>query len=365
MASERNGRWSKAMEVPGLSKLDKGENAQVVSASCGSAGDCAVGGHYFTGSGNREQGFVAVERNGRWGTATEVKGLAALNQSGYAAVLSVSCTEADTCSAGGFYSDNSHRVQGFAATEKDGRWDTAAEIPGLGALNTRGNAQVESVSCASAGNCAASGHYTTVNPIAEQGFVASERNGRRTKAIEVPGLGALNTGGDADVPSVSCDTAGNCVAGGGYATANPAGGRGFVAVERNGRWGTALAVSKGAASEVSSVSCALAGKCEAGGTYDDSAGRHMFMVSEQNGHLGTAVELPSPNPAAGGTVTTLSCGSAGNCAAGGNFLGSEQRFYGFVASERNGTWGTSIEMPSMMLGTLSSGRSASMKNGVP
>jgi len=34
------------------------------------------------------------------------------------------------------------------------------------------------------------------------------------KAVEVPGLAALNTGGDAAVTSVSCPSAGDCAAGG-------------------------------------------------------------------------------------------------------------------------------------------------------
>src|SRR5260221_14372062 len=35
-------------------------------------------------------------------------------------------------------------------------------------------------------------------------------------AIEVPGLGALNTGGDVEDVSVACGSAGSCAAGGGY-----------------------------------------------------------------------------------------------------------------------------------------------------
>ena len=64
--------------------------------------------------------------------------------------------------------------------------------------------------------------------------MAVERNGRWGKAIEVPGLGALNTGGYAEVNSVSCGSAGSCAAGG--TTPIAADGQGFVAVERNGRW---------------------------------------------------------------------------------------------------------------------------------
>jgi hypothetical protein len=50
-----------------------------------------------------------------------------------------------------------------------------------------------------------------------QAFVVSERNGTWGKAIEVPGSGALNPGGDGSVNSVSCGSAGNCAAGGEYA----------------------------------------------------------------------------------------------------------------------------------------------------
>ena len=45
------------------------------------------------------------------------------------------------------------------ADERNGRWGTAIEVPGLGALNTGGPAGVNSVSCASAGSCAAGGDY--------------------------------------------------------------------------------------------------------------------------------------------------------------------------------------------------------------
>jgi hypothetical protein len=56
--------------------MKAGGNAEVSSVSCGSAGSCAAGGFYSDRHGHR-QGFVAVERNGRWGTATGVPGLAA------------------------------------------------------------------------------------------------------------------------------------------------------------------------------------------------------------------------------------------------------------------------------------------------
>ena len=40
-----------------------------------------------------------------------------------------------------------------------GSWGRAIEAPGLGALNMGGSAGVDSVSCGSAGSCAAGGYY--------------------------------------------------------------------------------------------------------------------------------------------------------------------------------------------------------------
>jgi hypothetical protein len=111
--------------------------------------------------------------------------------------------------------------QGFAAGQgvvviSAGTWGKAIKVPGSGALNTGGFALVSSVSCASAGNCVADGFYTGRSR-RRQAFVVSERNGRWGNTIEVPGSGALNTAGFAEVNSVSCGSAGNCVAGGSYA----------------------------------------------------------------------------------------------------------------------------------------------------
>jgi len=115
-------------------------------------------------------------------------------------------------------------------------------VPSLGALNKAGDASVTSVSCASAGNCAAGWDYADHHGSRDQGFVAVERNGRWGAAIEVPGLGALNKAGDAGVGSVSCVSAGNCAVGGdrgGSEAARQVHQQGFVAVQRDGRWARA------------------------------------------------------------------------------------------------------------------------------
>jgi hypothetical protein len=143
-----------------------------------------------------------------------VPGSGAVNSGGFARVLSVSCGAAGDCSAGGFYSDSSAKFQAFVAKERNGRWGKAIKVPGLGTLNSGGDAELLSVSCGAAGNCAAGGFYSDGS--AFQAFVVSERSGRWGRAIEMPGSGALNVGGSAGVNSVSCPSAGNCAAGGLY-----------------------------------------------------------------------------------------------------------------------------------------------------
>src|SRR5258708_15654722 len=107
-----------------------------------------------------QQAFVASERNGAWHAAIEVPGTGALNKGRVAGVSSVSCASAGNCTAGGFYADGSGHHQAFVASERDGAWHAAIEVPGTGALNKGREAGVASVSCAWAGNCAAGGHYT-------------------------------------------------------------------------------------------------------------------------------------------------------------------------------------------------------------
>jgi hypothetical protein len=138
----------------------------VASVSCATAGDCSAGGDYYA-AGN--QAFVVTQANGTWGRAEEVPGTAALNTGGGAQVTSVSCTAPGNCSAVGSYSAAGNQV--FVVTQTSGTWGTAQEVPGTASLNTGGDAQVNSVSCAAAGECSAGGYY---NGGGYQAFVVTE-----------------------------------------------------------------------------------------------------------------------------------------------------------------------------------------------
>src|SRR5207248_8978955 len=144
---------------------------------------------------------------------------AALNNSGDAEVLSVSCATAGDCGAGGSYEDVSVHLQAFVVNKADGTWGTAIEVPGTAALNQGGSAWVASVSCAAAGECVAGGSYTDASGRI-QAFVANEAHGAWASATALPGSEALNRGSSARITSVSCAAAGECVAGGSYTDAS-------------------------------------------------------------------------------------------------------------------------------------------------
>lgn len=145
-------------------------------------------------------------------------GILVTAQIGQAQILSVSCASARNCSAGGYYAyvkDNAYRYYPFVVSEVNGTWHKGSQVPGLAALNVGLDAEVSSVSCASAGNCGASGFYSLRSGGLEA-FVVSEVNGTWHTAIEVPGTATLNKGGYAQVNSISCRAAGDCAAGGVY-----------------------------------------------------------------------------------------------------------------------------------------------------
>ncbi len=339
--------------MPGTATLNKGGNANISAVSCGSAGNCSAGGYYTDGSGHT-QAFVVSEVNGTWHTAKEVPGTAALNKRGNAAVSSVSCVSAGNCSAGGSYKDGSWHYQAFVASQVNGTWRTAMEVPGTAALNVHGGASIISVSCASAGNCSAGGQYVD-SSWSGQAFVVSQVKGTWRKAMEVPGTAILNKGG-AWIVSVSCVSAGNCSAGGTYGDGERSGvatRQVFVVNEVNGTWRTAVevpgtaALNMGGGADMYSVSCAPAGNCSAVGSYFTGYS-HAFVASQVNGSWHTARQVPGTatlNQGRDAYAISVSCAPAGNCSAGGTYTDRSKHMQAFAVSEVNGTWHAAIRVP--------------------
>ncbi len=325
----------------------------VLSISCPSEGDCTAGGAFRDRAGH-QQAFVVSETKGAWGKAIEVPGSGRLNAGGAAFVGSVSCALPGNCAAAGSYTDGSKNVQAFVVSETKGAWGKAIEVPGSGRLNVAGDASVESVSCASPGNCWAGGFYSLpLSPVAgsAQPFVVSERNGTWGKAIKVLGLGNVV---EAGVASVSCASAGNCSAGGGVEDASFTS-KPFVVSQANGHWQMAIELhgtvplNGGVIAGISQVTCPSADNCSAAGTYTDHGGNtQAFVATEVSGHWQRAIEVPGTaalNVGPLAQANSVSCVSPGNCGAGGFYSSSGVHLQAFVVSQDNGRWQRAIEVP--------------------
>ena len=205
-----------------------------------------------------------------------------------------------------------------------------------------------------AATSASSWRGTAAGTGASAGSRTAASSGTWGTAEEVPGAAVLNKGGDAQVSSVSCARAGDCSAGGSYRDASFRL-QAFVATEAKGIWGPArevpgaAALNKGGDAEVLSVSCARAGGCSAGGSYADAFGAvQAFVAGEAKGIWGTAEEVPGTaalNKGGLAQVLSVSCARAGDCSAGGYYTDASDTVQAFVAREARGIWRPAREVP--------------------
>jgi hypothetical protein len=324
---------------------DSAEGSSGLTAmSCGSRGNCSAGGYFANPADDVSQVFVVNEKKGTWGRAAELAGLAALNVGKSAQMESMSCPSAANCSAIGFYSIGEDNRRSFVAGEKNGKWGRAEKVPGTGSLEIAGVGTIMSVSCSSTGNCAAFGTYATDSG-STPSYVVSETRGVWHKAVRLRGV---------TIDAISCGAAGNCVAGG-YSVAHliTSSGHAITVGEVRGKWGkprdlTGAPAKATGAPRVTAVSCRSAGNCSAGGDYATKGGVQAFVATESKGKWRNAQELPgiAALSVRGNTgLFSLSCASAGNCSAGGSYVDAKGVFQAFVADERGGTWARAQEVP--------------------
>jgi hypothetical protein len=300
--------WGLAQPIPGLAALlgtqpgSPASSDSINAVTCAAPGDCVIGGntHIFEGDvGYENHAFVISESNGVWGEPLFVGG-----GDGYqSSVNSVACASPGNCVAAGYDSVNTVStgyvlaIGAFIASEADGVWGASEQVPGTTALNQGDNfGEVSSVSCPAPGDCAVTGYIDN-----QSEFVDSETNGAWGTAQLVPGYSGTSTyGGDnsefwSDAPVISCSQPGDCVV--------------------------------------------------AGNDNDTASGAEVTSVAtEANGTWGSSGPLPGI-AAGGGAVTSVDCTASGDCTAGG-WTDSGKTQLPFVAGYSDGTW-TSQQVPGL------------------
>jgi PASTA domain len=355
-AAAVNTYWGRGVEavLPANAATSPGQDVLLQSISCVSAGDCNAVGLYPIGSGASE-GLLLTEKAGSWETGVEAvlpANAAATNQG--ADLASVSCTSVGNCSAVGTYLDSSGAWEGLLLTETAGSWARGVEavLPANAATTTQ-HVLLHSVSCGSAGNCSAVGSYVAGSSV--EGLSLNETAGSWARGVEaVLPANAVATNQEAYLNSVSCGSAGNCSAVGSYETSTDDR-EGLLLTETAGTWGTgvepALPANAATAQQgvLTSVSCASPGNCSAVGSYGhDTSSSDGVLLTETAGSWATGVMATLPANAdktnqAELYLGAVSCPSAANCAAVGDYVDRRGEVQGLLLNEKAGLWSQGVE----------------------
>jgi hypothetical protein len=212
----------------------------------------------------------------------------------------VSCPASGNCELTGTDADVNGQIQAVAEQTNSGGQEAIQFLTSSTDLNVGGTALTNSVSCASDGNCVVVGHYTDATG-RWQPFFGEEKDGTWQNTSTVPGIAALDVGHFSDLQSVSCASAGNCAAIGFYTDASGTG-QVFTIDEVNGTWGSAAKLpgpsNQGIFSPQSIVSCWSAGNCTSGGVVATPTGLQSIV----------SVESPAASAALARNTSTVQFG---------------------------------------------------------
>lgn len=317
--------------------------------SCPAAGACVAVGYYNDSSDN-QQGLIETQSGGVWSASEVDVSLLSASAAPAPTLTDVSCPSAGNCVAVGSYSDTSGNTEPLIETETNGVW-SAAEAP-LAGLGTVVTAELQNISCPSAGNCTAVGDYSR----GAAALIETESDGVWTASAGPLPSGAAYL----SFQGLSCSSAANCVAVGSDQSVTSPGGAAILETERNGNWTattadlTNLSTSTSYPPDFEAVSCPTDGNCTAVGYYPDTTNTYQpLLENEVGGVWQPATEDTIPADATGTQsdlwVNSVSCASAGDCTAVGSYDGtSSTEVKDLQLTETGGVWaqGTATPLPS-------------------
>ena len=297
--------------LPANGVSSPGPGTVVSSVSCASAGNCTAAGSYpdtysASGSTSSSQGLLLTQTAGTWATGVEAP-LPANAVSGpdpYLGLRSLSCASAGNCTVVGTYSDSSGGTRGLLLTQTAGTWATGVEAPLPANAGSNPGAGLDSVSCASAGDCTTVGSYLDSSG-SHQGLLLTQTAGTWATGVEAAPPANAGSNPGAGLDAVSCASAGNCTATGHY-TDSSGHRQGLLLTQTAGTWATEVEAAPPAnagsdpGAGLDAVSCASAGNCTAVGNYTDSSGGTQGLLAQTS----TATSSPSPSPSPTSTATS-------------------------------------------------------------
>ena len=353
----------------------------VTSLSCWSAGNCAAVGTYVVSgaSSNVQVALLLMEHDHVWQPSVEGIDPGV----GQFELPAVACVSPGTCVAVGSYRTAAGDIRPDVFSATMGAWTQTGgalqlpgdRTPGIDGGGTQQVGKLESVSCASAGNCVAVGHYYSFQsgssgPTQTSGMIVTEAGGTWAAGVPVvpPTTPPSTTSQDTEPTNVACDTAGRCDAAGSYSKQG-ASGNGLVGMSLSGTGGslatnaTALPIPADAdtssgpglydiPSVILSLSCGAGGNCATVENYFETgtSGSSGGLLSKSGSGAWTEVTgLTAPAPYnVTRSMSVVSCDGSAACGAVGTGRGSGSLAATVGWDETGGAWnvnGQVIELP--------------------
>lgn len=298
--TETNGAWATPVEAQGSATFNTGGVAEVLLLDCTSATTCVASGNIYQSIPELSiEPFLINETNGAWGSVEAVPGVSTLNRQDDAGMTSLSCGASGDCAAGGDYLDSTGATQAFIINEVGGVWDSATQLFATQTLGSGLDNALNDIVCPSAGNCTAIGGYADTQGVS-QPFVIDEANHVWNPAIEIPGVATLNDSDGATLYALSCSSFDVCSAGGTYLDGG-SNSQAFVVNDAAGTWSNPIEVpgtsslNKGGTANVSQVSCSGDGSCGVQGSYSDASDNTQLFVSNSSTVAPTTVSSAPRN----------------------------------------------------------------------
>jgi hypothetical protein len=122
VTQEQGGTWQPAIrDLTRKGSPGNGFGVEANAVSCGAPRNCVVTGE-FADAKNGSHLFVLNQVDGSWGKIRELPGSAKLNVQKFGRMLTVSCATAGNCAVGGFYEDAGGKTQGLVADSSTVTW---------------------------------------------------------------------------------------------------------------------------------------------------------------------------------------------------------------------------------------------------
>jgi len=368
--------WPASLQSTSAVTLQSGADvASLTSTACWSPRSCISVGEDDESGG--EEAIVVPDTDGVPGRAVAVT-LPATARSGSSETASlngVSCSSSGTCVAVGEYEDTSGVMDALVVPISGGVPGTGLEVM---LPDASGESYLRGVSCPSTGACVAVGTYGIDSNNYQEGVVVPIDAGVPGAATEV----SLPSGADTGTPfvwvnSVSCWSAGSCVAAGQYQTDTSNGAVYPLTVAISGGQpaagvavtlpGDAYKSTSAQQSVLGSVSCQPSGSCVAAGSYvDTSGGSQPLVVPIRSDMPAAPTEVSLPANAAGGSddadLNDVSCAPSGSCSAVGYYVDTDDSGEPLVVPVSGGVAATGLEgtLPSNALQSSTGNQDAAL-----